>query len=52
MATGTVSYTVVQEDILGPPLGIAGSGSAKVTDTAQLQMPVFPGGIRRTLTLN
>ena len=34
MAIGTVSYTVVQEDILGPPLGIEGAGSAKVTDTA------------------
>ena len=33
-ASGTVSYTVVQEDILGPPLGISGFGSAKVTDTA------------------
>ncbi len=33
-AFGTVSYTVVQEDIRGPPLGIAGYGSAKVTDTA------------------
>ena len=34
-AFGTVSYTVVQEDIRGPPLGIAGYGSAKVTDTAK-----------------
>ena len=32
-AYGTVSYTVVQEDIQGPPLGIAGSGNAKVTNT-------------------
>ena len=29
----TVSYTVVQEDIHGPPLGIAGFGNAKVTNT-------------------
>ena len=34
-AFGTVSYTVVQEDIRGPPLGISGYGSAKVTDTAK-----------------
>ena len=34
VAYGTVSYTVVQEDIRGPPLGIPGYGSAKVTDTA------------------
>ena len=33
-AFGTVSYTIVQEDIRGPPLGITGYGSAKVTDTA------------------
>jgi hypothetical protein len=33
-AFGTVFYTVVQEDIRGPPLGITGYGSAKVTDTA------------------
>ena len=33
-AFGTVSYTIVQEDIRGPPLGIEGYGSAKVTDTA------------------
>ena len=33
-AFGTVSYTIVQEDILGPPLGISGYGSAKLTDTA------------------
>ncbi len=33
-ARGTVSYTVVQEDILGPPLGISGYGSPKVADTA------------------
>jgi len=33
-AFGTVSYTVVQDDIRGPPLGITGYGSAKVTDTA------------------
>ena len=32
-AFGTVSYTVVQEDIQGPPLGIAGFGNAKVTNT-------------------
>jgi hypothetical protein len=32
-AYGTVSYTVVHEDIQGPPLGIAGSGNAKVTNT-------------------
>jgi hypothetical protein len=31
-ATGTLSYTVVQEDILGPPHDIAGSGSPKITD--------------------
>jgi hypothetical protein len=34
-AFGTVSYTIVKEDIQGPPLGIAGYGSAKVTDTAK-----------------
>ena len=33
-ASGTVSYTVVQEDIMGPPLGISGFGSAKIADTA------------------
>jgi hypothetical protein len=33
-AFGTVSYTIVQDDIRGPPLGITGYGSAKVTDTA------------------
>ena len=33
-AFGTVSYTVVQEDIRGPSLGIPGYGSATVTDTA------------------
>ena len=34
VARGTVSYTVVQEDIRGPPLGIVGAGNAQVTDTA------------------
>ena len=34
VAYGAAFYTVVQEDIQGPPLGIAGSGNAKVTDTA------------------
>ena len=33
-ASGTVSYTVVQEDILGPPRGISGFGSPKVANTA------------------
>ena len=33
VAYGTVSYIVVKEDIQGPPLGIAGSGDAKVTNT-------------------
>jgi hypothetical protein len=33
VAYGTVSYTVVKEDIQGPPLGIAGSGNATVTNT-------------------
>jgi len=33
-AFGTVSYTVVQEDIRGPSRGIPGYGSATVTDTA------------------
>jgi len=33
VAHGTASYTVVKKDIQGPPLGIAGSGDAKVTDT-------------------
>ena len=33
-ATGTLSYTVVQEDILGPPREIAGSGSPKIIDRA------------------
>jgi hypothetical protein len=32
-AYGNVSYTIVQQDTRGPPLGIAGSGSAKVTNT-------------------
>jgi hypothetical protein len=33
VAYGTVSYTVAKEDTQGPPLGIAGSGNAKVTNT-------------------
>ena len=34
VASGTVSYTVVQEDILGPPRGTSGFGSPKVANTA------------------
>ena len=47
-ATGTLSYTVVQQDILGPPPGIPGSGTPFIYDVADATgrfpwwNPLFP----------